>query len=58
MFAAAARFALATWVVLGLAGCGQRGPLYLPDKNARVVTRPAANSSAPADTSAPAAAPR
>ena len=22
-------------------GCGQKGPLYLPDKNAAVVTRPA-----------------
>jgi len=48
--------------VLGvLAGCGQRGPLYVPDKNARVVTRaasqPAAASSA-AEASAPAPAPR
>jgi predicted small lipoprotein YifL len=42
-------------VILGLAGCGQRGPLYLPDKNARVVTHPAA--AAPADSSAPASAP-
>jgi predicted small lipoprotein YifL len=47
-----------------LAGCGQRGPLYMPDKNARVVTRPAtasapdASSSAPTDSSSPAAAPR
>jgi len=24
-------------VLLGLAGCGQRGPLYMPDRNARVV---------------------
>jgi predicted small lipoprotein YifL len=23
------------------AGCGQKGPLYLPDKNAAVITRPA-----------------
>jgi predicted small lipoprotein YifL len=23
------------------AGCGQKGPLFLPDKNASVVTRPA-----------------
>ena len=23
-------------------GCGQKGPLYLPDKNAKVVTTPAA----------------
>jgi len=55
-------------VMVGIAGCGQRGPLYMPDKNARVVTHPAAasapqaNSSAPADSSAassaPSAAPR
>jgi predicted small lipoprotein YifL len=44
-------------LVIGLAGCGQRGPLYVPDKNARVVTHPAA-ASAPADSSAPASAPR
>jgi predicted small lipoprotein YifL len=49
-----------TWVlgVCGsviVAGCGQKGPLYLPDKNASVVTRPAgSNSPAPAQ---PAAAP-
>jgi len=24
-----------------LAGCGQKGPLYLPDKGGEVVTRPA-----------------
>ncbi len=44
-------------VILGLAGCGQRGPLYLPDKNARVVTHPA-TTSAPLDSSAPPSAPR
>ena len=38
--------------LLGLAGCGQRGPLYMPDRNARVVT-----SSAPAGSSAPSSAP-
>jgi predicted small lipoprotein YifL len=48
--------------LLGLAGCGQRGPLYMPDRNARVVTRPAAatrdaNSSAPAGSSAASSAP-
>ncbi len=40
------------------AGCGQKGALYLPDKNAAVVTRPAAaesNNPAPAQ-SAPAPA--
>jgi predicted small lipoprotein YifL len=34
------------WIVLVcasvvMAGCGQKGPLFLPDKNASVVTRPA-----------------
>jgi predicted small lipoprotein YifL len=28
-------------LVLGLAACGQTGPLYLPDKGGDVVTRPA-----------------
>jgi predicted small lipoprotein YifL len=37
----------ATWVRAGaltllLAGCGQKGALYLPDKNPQVVTTPAA----------------
>jgi predicted small lipoprotein YifL len=52
------------WRLLGLmacavvviAGCGQRGPLYLPDRNVRVVTRPA-TVSAP-ESSAPSSAPR
>jgi predicted small lipoprotein YifL len=35
-----------------IAGCGQKGPLYLPDKNASVVTRPAG---AGTDNPAPAA---
>jgi predicted small lipoprotein YifL len=53
----------ASWIfVLGAcvaaAGCGQKGPLYLPDKNASVVTRPAAaTNSAPAAQPTPAAAP-
>jgi len=38
-------------MLVGLAACGQRGALYLPDRNARVVTHPAA--SAPAAASAP-----
>jgi predicted small lipoprotein YifL len=41
--------ALAACTLLALAGCGQRGPLYLPDRDARVATRPA--SSAPAVSS-------
>jgi predicted small lipoprotein YifL len=39
-----------------LAGCGQRGPLYLPDRNARVVTRPGTAGSAPR-SAAPASSP-
>ena len=58
----ATRFLIALLLLgLGLAGCGQRGPLYMPDRNARVVTRPAAAthaaSSAPAASSAAASAP-
>ena len=35
----------ASWILIvcasvPLAGCGMKGPLYLPDKNASVVTRP------------------
>ena len=33
---------LAGAVTLLLAGCGQKGALYLPDKNPQVVTTPAA----------------
>jgi predicted small lipoprotein YifL len=38
-----------------VAGCGQKGALYLPDKNASVVTRPAgaeSNNPAPAQPTA------
>jgi predicted small lipoprotein YifL len=42
---------------LGLAGCGQRGPLYMPDRNARVVTHPAAPAGSSAASSAPSSAP-
>jgi predicted small lipoprotein YifL len=39
----------ASWLLAGgaallLAGCGQKGALYLPDKNTQVVTTPAAQS--------------
>jgi predicted small lipoprotein YifL len=52
-----------TWLLIvcgsvAVAGCGQKGALYLPDKNASVVTRPAAsNTPAPAAQPAPAPAP-
>jgi predicted small lipoprotein YifL len=42
-------------VLVLLAACGQKGALYLPDKNAAVVTSPAAT--APASAPAPAANP-
>ena len=37
-----------------LAACGQKGPLYLPDKNTKVITSPAAQ---PRPAPAPAATP-
>jgi predicted small lipoprotein YifL len=42
------KIALAAVVIGGallVGGCGQKGPLYLPDKNAAVVTRPAGSTS-------------
>ncbi len=35
-----------------LAGCGQKGPLFLPDKNPAVVTTPAQPVATPAATPA------
>jgi predicted small lipoprotein YifL len=43
----AASFAAALLLV-GLAGCGQKGPLYLPDKGGEVVTRPGGQAQQPA----------
>jgi predicted small lipoprotein YifL len=34
------KFVLLVAAVAGLSGCGQKGPLYLPDKGGEVVTRP------------------
>ena len=50
----------ATWMLAGavtllLAGCGQKGALYLPDKNAQVVTNAAAPP-VPAQSAPPAPA--
>jgi predicted small lipoprotein YifL len=39
--ASAAAGALALTVALLLAGCGQKGPLYLPERGGAVVTAPA-----------------
>ncbi len=41
----------AAWLA---AGCGQKGPLYLPDKNARAVTTPSAQPQPAPAESAPA----
>jgi predicted small lipoprotein YifL len=48
---------LAGGVALLLAGCGQKGALYLPDKNAQVVTARAAQST-PAPSTPATAAPK
>jgi predicted small lipoprotein YifL len=42
-------------LTLAAGGCGQKGPLYLPDKNAKVATAPA-GSATPATPPAPPAA--
>jgi predicted small lipoprotein YifL len=54
----AVRVILGVCVVMTLAGCGQRGALYMPDKNASVVTRAGASAPASAPSSAPVAEPR
>jgi predicted small lipoprotein YifL len=52
-----------SWILLAcagvvVAGCGMKGPLYLPDKNASVVTRPGSpNTTTPPAQTAPAPAP-
>jgi predicted small lipoprotein YifL len=60
----------ASWILivcasLGAAGCGMKGPLYLPDKNASVVTRPGTGNTttppgqaAPGSTTAPSTPPK
>ena len=40
------RFALLIAAVAVLVGCGQKGPLYLPDKGGEVVTRPGGGQAA------------
>jgi len=46
------RVAIAALTLGALAGCGQKGPLYLPDTAGEVVTRPATTPPAE-DSSAP-----
>jgi predicted small lipoprotein YifL len=38
----------------GVAGCGQKGPLYLPEHNGTVITRPGSSTPAPQGTQQPA----
>ena len=51
-------------IALAAGGCGQKGPLYLPDKNAKVVAsapaaaQPAPPAAAPATAPAPQPAPK
>jgi predicted small lipoprotein YifL len=45
---------LSLLVAGGLAGCGQKGPLYLPERTGTVVTRPGASTPAPPGTQQPA----
>ena len=52
------------WILIvgasvALGGCGMKGPLFLPDKNASVVTRPGTSgtTTTPPAQTAPAAAP-
>jgi predicted small lipoprotein YifL len=44
-------------MTLAAGGCGQKGPLYLPDKNAKVVRAPAANAMPATQPAPPAATP-
>jgi predicted small lipoprotein YifL len=45
---------LAVAALMAAAACGQKGPLYLPDKGGEVVTRPAgATQSPPSPETAP-----
>lgn len=44
---------LAVGMALTLAACGQKGALYLPDKNAAIVAPPPGAPAAPAQSAAP-----
>ena len=48
-----ARYIALACVLLALAGCGKKGPLYLPDETGEVVTRPADTTPASENTEAP-----
>jgi predicted small lipoprotein YifL len=48
------RFALLA-AALALSGCGQKGPLFLPEASGEIVTRPTQTPAAPAPATVPAA---
>ncbi|HWN46400.1 MAG TPA: lipoprotein [Steroidobacteraceae bacterium] len=48
-----ALFAIAVLLACALTGCGQKGPLYLPEAPTEVVTRPAATPPSSENTEAP-----
>lgn len=47
------RIALLCLVLVTLAGCGKKGPLYLPDTASDVVTRPVATPPPPENAEGP-----
>ena len=47
------RIVWAAALVVGLAACGQKGPLYMPDKGGEVVTRPATTPRPQSNETAP-----
>jgi len=51
--ARSARAIIAGAVLVGLVGCGQKGPLYLPDKGGEVVTRPSGQTQQQSPETAP-----
>lgn len=56
-----AAWIVAAGAVLACGGCGFKGPLYLPERNATVVTHPAQGAQgaqAPGQAPAPAAKPK
>jgi predicted small lipoprotein YifL len=44
---------VAGWAALALAGCGQKGPLYLPEKGGAAITNPAPPPPAPTPSGQP-----
>jgi predicted small lipoprotein YifL len=46
-------FAILAMIALLASACGQKGALYLPDRNAKVVTRPASSQSPQGEGAAP-----